>query len=137
MAETNVSYSEANKSHPTLGKSYSNVVTSSPSNKASYKKTILLKPRPPPPPRKGYDKAAHRALFNEEVPPSHNGTALNNPHASSPSETLTALLIQLVSAVSKSFSPSLMSHVAPLISTIISSFNNGSSDLTMEHSEYS
>lgn len=136
MAEGNISYSEADKLHPAINKSYANAVSSSPSpNKShSYKKTVFSSPRRPPPSRHGYDRKAHMALINDNPLSSAPGTALNNPLLS---ENSISSLIKLLSALSKIFSSShvevnLLSHVAPLLSSLISSLDHGPNNTSME-----
>lgn len=139
MAEGNISYSEADKLHPTVNKSFANVVSAPlPPKSNSYKKTVFRSPRPPPPPRFGYDRKAHMALSSENPLSSATGTALNNPLAS---ENTLSIVLKLLSAVSKVFSSShaevnLLSHVAPLLSTLISSLDHGPNNPPMEQQEH-
>lgn len=80
MAKSCLSYAEALKLHPPVGRSYSDVLStpisppishikvSNPKSEnvnKSYKKTVFLKPKTPVQLSKGFDKIAHAKLTNE------------------------------------------------------------------------
>lgn len=93
MAQNSVSYAEAMKVHPPVGRTYAETLLSSPSknfsNKpvvisnripnttTSYKKTIFMKPRSPPKTTQGYDIEAHKNIIKDfQEPQPSNGCAL-------------------------------------------------------------
>lgn len=143
MADEHISYSEASGRHiRVLQKSYANVTfTPPPQGPTSYKKTVFRNPRSPPPSRKGYDKIAHDAIIREPIITSK--TAFSEKPDGQSNDVLINELIKILSSFIKVFSPSsplanpsMLSHVAPFISSLLVSSSNGSSNNTVEHSEY-
>lgn len=135
MAQDCISYAEASKFHPAVSKSYADVLVSAPtennlkyktlvqSPSTSYTKTVFKKPRIPSTPLKEYDRAAHAAIIKDcncNNSTSSNGCALQNPHQTSVSDIILALLQSLSQA--NIISPS---NVAPLIEMILQILKNG------------
>lgn len=141
MAKNCISYAEALKLHPSINKSYADVLISTPSlhnnmihlnnnavnnipDRKSYKKTVFLKPKAPHHNlNKGYDRAAHESLINEfNIPSSSNGVALKNNeqlNTSLNNMALKDLIIALIQSLSSNNLISPLSHAA-------TSSNNGS-----------
>lgn len=139
MAESCISYSEALKQHPRpqFAKSYAEVTssqnkyvgsqakpttsppkppTNSPPPSTSYKKTVFLKPAPPPKFNKGYDRTSHEAIIEGyNTPFRSKGTALNNAavEASDNQLSVSDIIIALINSLSKS--NLIPSNVAPFI----------------------
>lgn len=142
MADRNVSYMEASNIHVKSNKkSYANVTAVTPQHlgpetpSTSYKKTVLRNPRATPSLSKGYDRKAHNALTKDPVVQSGPVYMDNSPY----NEHSIRELIKLISMVVKVFSPSspladpsLLSHAAPLISSLLSNSNYGQSNPTVE-----
>lgn len=142
MTSENLSYVEASNHHPkVIRKSYANVTASSPEVSTSYKKTIFRSPRSPPPSRKGYDRIAHNAFTKNPV--INSGPAFPDKPFEQSNEIIINELIKILSSLVKVFSPaspladsSLLSHVAPFISSLLLSSNNGSSCNSVEQPQY-
>lgn len=114
MAESCISYAEANKLHPPVSKSFSEVVSSSsqPSllNKApsphapittSYKKYVAHRARSPPQQTKGYNHSAHQELIKDYDMPCHNHNGL--AYRANPEEqSIVDLIISLINTFSQS-----------------------------------
>lgn len=137
MANENISYVEASKLHARITqRSYSNVASST---SHSYKKTVFRNPRSPPTLTKGYDRKAHEEIVRDPVVSSRPVIA-DVPHSQpQQTENLIRELIKILSSVVKVFSPSspladssLLSHVAPFISSLLFSSNNGPNSPSME-----
>lgn len=143
MAEKNISYNEAAKLHlPIRGKSYSDAaktsyasVSSAPmsstnktpnsglSSSQSYRKTVFLKPRPPPIQRQGYDRSAHQAIISNPAMPNNNGVAYKRPYTE-PSASPSSIL-ELIQALTRLLnSPSLLpsnaaqDYAAPMLQSL-------------------
>lgn len=143
MVEENLSYTEASSLHPkATRKSYANAAAAypqSPSQSLSYRKTVFRQPRPPPRLSKGYDRRAHEDITRDPVIDSRPVY----PEQRLPNDNVINELIKLLSAFVKVLSPSspladpsLLSHVAPFISSILSSHNNGPSSHPVELPQY-
>lgn len=139
MADEHISYSEASSRHVrVLKKSYANVTGSfSPQGSSSYKKTTFRSPRSPPPSRKGYDKKAHEDIIKDPILPSK--TVFTEKPSEQSNEVIINELIKILSSFVKFLSPSsplanpsLLSHVAPLFSSLLFSASNGPSHNTVE-----
>ncbi len=134
MAEKSISYAEASQVFPAVKRSYAEVSkpinqsVSSPGKKsssqprASYKKTVLLKPKSHAPLSPSYDKKAHQALtHNYSFSPSKNGCAFpmesgTNTHSSN--NILNVISNMLIAALSNP-AQVLPDHVAHRIATIL------------------
>ncbi|XP_073946918.1 uncharacterized protein [Choristoneura fumiferana] len=131
MAQRCVSYTEANKAHEPVSKSFADIVKLSnlqntpnspvspaspsspsiPSYSRSYRKTTFAKPSSPRPKRLGYNKREHFNLIKDyDAPPPSNGVALNGN--SNNSETMFSIsdVIQLLTEI-KSISNSNQNNV--------------------------
>lgn len=148
MAQNCVSYAEASKVFPPVSKSFSEILMTTNTDNVSisatqpqnnsYKKTVFIKPRTPPPRSKGYDQTAHSNIINEFSLPSHsNGCALQNKEnkensilqsESSLIEEIMNLLHILTESNTKS-NTNTPNNVAPIllvISKLLLSIQNGS-----------
>lgn len=124
MAADCLSYAEASKMYPSVKKSFADVTSSSAEVHKHYRKTVTINSRPPPPPRFGYDRAAHAALIRDDVPSSSNGNAYPKHFPSS--ESFIPELIKVLSSLIKllsSVNPSMLSYAAPFLNNFLSSFN--------------
>lgn len=144
MAQNCVSYPEASKLHPSVSKSYADVLlTSQPkyiqnsnlplssSNSTSYKKTVFLKPRTPTKTNKGYNKIEHNNILSDfTIPSPSNGCALlqrkENKNTTELQNPLISETIELLQTLARS-SPYLPSNAAPLVEILSKSIsvNNG------------
>lgn len=130
MAKSCISYSEALKLHPPVGKSYSDVLSSQPQksssshlnignlnsinteNKTSYKKTVFLNKKVPSKPQHGYDKHAHSMLikdYNMELPTTSRAYSNN---ISLTEISIKELILTLINTLNQSNYISLPSNVA-------------------------
>lgn len=146
MTDDNISYVEASNLHAKISrKSYANVAAASPQQQTpphaftSYRKTVFRNPRPAPSLDKGYDRIAHQSIIKDPV--IHSSPVFPEPPQTN--EKLINDLIKILSSVVKILSPtspladpSLLSHVAPFISSLLSSSNNGPSSSTVELPQY-
>lgn len=149
MTEKSISYAEASKLHsPTRGKSYSDVTKTSyanispgplfshnksPSQSSSYKKTVFLKPKPPPVHRHGYDHSAHQAIISNPSISNTNGVAY--PVGTS---LPTNSILELIQALTRLLNTSVPSNAAQVSPTpLLQSFHDGSfSRAAMELSKH-
>lgn len=129
MAECCISYPEATKLHPPVGKSYAEVIKNSrqsqplikmapPPVTTSYKKTIISKPKTPYQANKGYDRDIHNELIKEyNIPSPTNGCALNSPTESMKEQSLTDIIVLLIQSLSQS---NLINsdHAAPIMKSL-------------------
>lgn len=155
MAQNSISYSEASKLHPSVSRSYADVVISSQhhsntensskniisvsSPSKSHRKTVFLKPRPPPTHSGGYDRQAHTALTKEYdmAPSSQNGSVLSSvSEGRSLQPSITEIIMALIEFLTKSnlivnnLSPS---NVAQQVAHSLSgSIDNGCKDHSVE-----
>lgn len=150
MAQNCVSYAEATKFFPPVSKSFSEVLMSTNTDNVSipathtqnnsYKKTVFIKPRTPPPRSKGYDQTAHSNIINEfSLPTQSNGCALlhreRKESSMHQSESLIAEIMNLLNTLTESNTKSntnTPNNVAPillLISKLLLSIQNGSPKL--------
>lgn len=136
MAQNAISYLEAAKLHPTISKTYADVLKPIPENNVdnsasnnynhpgsqSYKKTIFKTRRPPVVLSEGYDRKEHNKFLNEynNAYSNQNGVALNNQQEPD-KDDLQKLIKFLTSPDLK-----LPSSVAALIKTFVNILiNNG------------
>lgn len=149
MAESSISYVEALKLHPPVGRSYADVLsTVKPTTvdslplpnhpltptRTSYKKTVQLKPRTPYNTPRGYDRVAHHELIKDyNMPTSRNGCGYARPSMNqdqTSQQTLTDIITLLIDTLTKN-NILLPSNVAPLIEAL----NNQSIQPLAYHSE--
>lgn len=151
MAENCISYVEATKLHPPVGKSYADVLSTpkptlvekpilyniqpqSPS-RTSYQKTVTSKPRSPYVAPKGYDRVAHHELIKDyNIPLGPNGCAYARPNDQEPvrrelsHQTLTNIISSLIDTLTMN-NILLPSNVAPLIEALNNSPHNCRSEV--------
>lgn len=140
MSDKNISYAEALKLHPPVNRSFSDVAKTSIANVSlpsssiisSHKKTVFLKPRPPPPQRLGYDRAAHQSIIASPPTSSVNGLA----YPKSDSNTTPNAILELIQALTQLLNSSVNnvpSNVAQANSSpVLSSSHHGLSRAPVE-----
>lgn len=125
MAESCISYAEANKLHPPVKKSFSDVTSSQPTqplsntqpqSPQSYRKTVTRRPHSPPQLVKGYDRVIHSELTKDYnmTNNENNGCAYKS---NSNEQSLTDIIMTLINSLSKSTTIN-PDHVASIIVTL-------------------
>lgn len=145
MVDENVSYFEASNRHPKASrKSYANVAAATPQappqpQSNSYRKTVFRPHRAPPRLDKGYDRRAHEAITRDPVMESRPVYAEHRPSNEKTISEIIKLLTTLIKVIAPSSplaDPSLLSHVAPFISSLVLSQNHGASSSSVELPQY-